>query len=153
MANQKVRQENPMPVIDEGWWASVLAEESRVFPRSAGNYRSEGNNGAKPAQNRGAHEAKQSAPSLSSAVKEPVADWKRLKDLYMQDQIIDLVVTGFNHGGLLVEGSGLYGFVPFSHLVELAGKTDNYDRDHALEADVGRALHLKVIECGPEGGR
>ena len=29
MTGQKRNQENPMPMIDEGWWSSVLAEESR----------------------------------------------------------------------------------------------------------------------------
>ena len=29
MVGQKSNQENPMPVIDEGWWSSVLAEEGR----------------------------------------------------------------------------------------------------------------------------
>ena len=29
MANHKKRSENSMPMLDENWWASVLAEESR----------------------------------------------------------------------------------------------------------------------------
>ncbi len=29
MIEQKRKQENPMPVVDEGWWSSVLAEEGR----------------------------------------------------------------------------------------------------------------------------
>ncbi len=153
MTDQKVMQENPMPVIDENWWESVLAEESRVFPRAAGNHRGEHHIEAQPAQNRGAYEAKRSALSPSSAAKESSADWDHLKDLYMQDQIIDLNVSGFNHGGLLVEGGGLFGFVPFSHLVDLAGKFESDNRDRDLEAYVGRTLHLKVIECAPEDGR
>ena len=54
---------------------------------------------------------------------------------------------------MLVEGNGLYGFVPFSHLVDLAGKTENGARDHDLEGYVGRSLRLKVIECVPEDER
>jgi small subunit ribosomal protein S1 len=151
MVNQRMKQENPMPVIDEGWWTSVLAEEEQIFAR-AGNQRVE----------------KKAAPSrvvekLDPAIKDPPhihaekevnADWEHLKDLYMRDQIIDLKVTGFNRGGLLVEGNGLYGFVPFSHLIDMAGKvTDNGARDHELESYVGRTLHVKVIECAPEDGR
>jgi hypothetical protein len=40
MAGVKEKRENPMPVIDDGWWASVLAEESRssaVQNRLVGN--------------------------------------------------------------------------------------------------------------------
>jgi small subunit ribosomal protein S1 len=47
----------------------------------------------------------------------------------------------------------LYGFVPFSHLVELAGKNEASQREHDLESFVGRSLRLKVIECVPEDGR
>ncbi len=151
MSNQKAGQENPMPLIDEGWWTSVLAEESRVSSRAVGNHRGEVSGEVRSAQNRGLREAKESASQ--SVVKELISDWNHLKELYTQDQIIDLKVTGHNRGGLLVEGSGLCGFVPFSHLVDLAGKAEDVNRDHDLEAYVGRMLHLKVIECVPEDGR
>ena len=140
MAGQKGRQENPIPELDEGWWASVLAEESRSssgpIVRAAGS---------KPEVH---EEAKN-----PSAEKKTVANWNQVKDLYMKDQIINLSVTGHNRGGLLVEGEGLYGFVPFSHLVDLAGKFETGERDHDLEVYVGRSLRLKVIECVPEDGR
>jgi small subunit ribosomal protein S1 len=77
----------------------------------------------------------------------------QVKDLYQRDQIVDLKVTGCNRGGLLVEGENLYGFVPFSHLVEMAGKVEAPDRERCMEAYVGRTLKLKVIECVPEDGR
>jgi small subunit ribosomal protein S1 len=140
MVGQKSKQESPMPVIDEGWWSSVLAEESRSSAnpavRVAGN-RSEIHDEAKS----------------NFVEKKPVANWNQVKDLYMRDQIIDLAVTGHNRGGLLVEGDGLYGFVPFSHLLDLAGKVEIAEREHDLESYVGRSLRLKVIECVPEDGR
>jgi small subunit ribosomal protein S1 len=140
MVGQKGKQENPMPEIDEGWWSSVLAEENRAsagpIPRTVGS---------KP-------EVQEDAKNVSSE-KKVVANWGQVKDLYMSDQIINLAVTGHNRGGLLVEGEGLYGFVPFSHLVDLAGKFENGERDHDLESYLGRSLRLKVIECVPEDGR
>lgn len=130
-----------MPAIDEGWWSSVLAEESRSAAHepvhSVGVSRTEENETAKTAVSE----------------KKPATNWIQVKDLYLRDQIIDLSVTGHNRGGLLVEGDGLYGFVPFSHLIDLAGKAENIDRDHDLESYVGRSLRLKVIECVPEDGR
>lgn len=141
MTGQKRNQENPMPAIDEGWWSSVLAEESRSAAHepvhSVGVSRTEENETAKTAVSE----------------KKPATNWIQVKDLYLRDQIIDLSVTGHNRGGLLVEGDGLYGFVPFSHLIDLAGKAENIDRDHDLESYVGRSLRLKVIECVPEDGR
>ena len=140
MVGQKRKYENPIPEVDEGWWASVLAEENRASGpapvRSGGNRPEAGD------------EAKQSFPE-----KKVTANWTQVKDLYMRDQIIDLTVTGHNRGGLLVEGDGLYGFVPFSHLVDLAGKVEISERDQDLETYVGRSLKLKVIECVPEDGR
>ena len=76
-----------------------------------------------------------------------------MKELYQRDQIVDLKVTGCNRGRLLVEGENLYGFVPFSHLIEMAGQVDLSEREKYLEAYVGRTLRLKVIECVPEDGR
>jgi len=140
MVEQKDKQENPMPVIDEGWWSSVLAEESRASASPT----------IRPAGSR--PEVRDDAKNVSSE-KKPTANWGQVKDLYLRDQIIDLMVTGHNRGGLLVEGEGLYGFVPFSHLIELAGKVENVDRDHDLETYIGRSLRLKVIECVPEDGR
>lgn len=137
MANHKrTALPNPEPAVDEGWWASVLAEESR-YQRGSTPVRP----ADKPEVREEAHEQTR-----------PPADWDQVKDLYQRDQIITLEVTGHNRGGLLVEGGGLYGFVPFSHLVELAGNNDA-DREEALAKYAGRKLNLKVIECVPEDGR
>jgi len=146
MVGQKNSHENPMPVIDEGWWSSVLAEEGRYttssMPRLAGN---------KPESRREAKPAPDSVEPEASSEKKPIANWDQVKEMYMRDQIVALSVTGHNRGGLLVEGNGLYGFVPFSHLVGLTDKADKRDLD--LASYIGRSLSLKVIECVPEDER
>src|SRR5512142_2641595 len=138
MTTKKQEQGNAMPSLDEGWWESVLAEESRhpthTPVRSA----------PKP---EGRREGRPEEPAKISP------NWVQVKDLYQRDQIVDLKVTGCNRGGLLVEGENLYGFVPFSHLVDMAGQVDLSEREKYLEAYVGRTLRLKVIECVPEDGR
>jgi small subunit ribosomal protein S1 len=80
------------------------------------------------------------------------SDWQVIKDLYYKDQIVELTVNGHNRGGLLVEGQGLQGFVPFSHVIDLAGKPEK-EREKITEGYIGRTLRLKVIECTPENGR
>ncbi|MCA1899841.1 MAG: S1 RNA-binding domain-containing protein [Chloroflexi bacterium] len=137
--------ENPMPVIDEGWWASVLAEEGRYMSYSA----------PRPvaAESKPAAQAK---PASKAEEEEcgavgPAANWEQVKEMYMRDQIVSLSVTGYNRGGLLVEGNGLYGFVPFSHLVGVSESGDKREVD--LASYVGRSLSLKVIECIPEEER
>ena len=72
MTGQKRKYENPMPQVDDGWWASVLAEENRasapIPARSAGN---------RPEVH---EEAKNAAPE-----KKVTANWAQVKDLYMRD--------------------------------------------------------------------
>lgn len=138
----KRKYENPMPIPDEGWWESVLAEE-----RLHSSVRTPQPATAKP------------KPSMQER-SEPVSDqeikatnWDEVKELYSNDRIITMKVTGHNRGGLLVETDTLAGFVPFSHLIELAGKDQETERDVSLETYVGKSLNVKVIECVPEDGR
>lgn len=139
--NAKRKYESAMPIIDEGWWQSVLAEERQHTP---------------PRPLQGA--AKPKPVPLSKAEAVPTAErsqtnWDLLKELYAKDRIITMKVTGHNRGGLLVENDALSGFVPFSHLIELAGREHETDRDLSLETYVGKTLSVKVIECVPEDGR
>lgn len=138
MANDKAIPERNTQFTDEGWWESVLAEENRY---SGMNSRGAA---AKP-------EVRKEAEK-ESAGEERTVDWRLIKELYMNDRIVELAVIGHNRGGLLVEGGGLFGFVPFSHLVELAGREEQ-QRSQNLEPFVGKSLRLKVIECVPEDGR
>lgn len=119
--------------IDESWWESVLADEERYV-------------------NPIAKQVQVEAPAKVEDPK-PSSDWNEVRDLYHQDRIVELVVTGYNRGGVLVEGDGLYGFVPYSHLVEMAAHPERQNREEGLESYLGRSLRLKVIECAPEDGR
>ena len=138
MAPKKQEHDSSMPSVDESWWESVLAEESRhpTHPQARSSARAEPRHEGRP------EEAPKVAPN-----------WTQVKELYQRDQIVDLKVSGCNRGGLLVEGESLYGFVPFSHLIEMAGQVDLAEREKYLESYVGRSLRLKVIECVPEDGR
>ena len=61
-------------------------------------------------------------------------NWDEVKELYSNDRIITMKVTGHNRGGLLVQTDSISGFVPFSHLIELAGKDQEADRDLLMMA-------------------
>jgi len=121
--------EQDIPVYDDGWWASVLAEEES---RATKAMRKSG----------GAEE-----------ISKPTSDWERAMSLYRLDGIVQLIVTGYNRGGLLVEGEGLNGFVPCSHLVDLPFQPTEERREICLSVYVSRTLRLKVIECVPEESR
>ena len=135
MVGGKLKYEKEIPVVDEGWWASVLAEENRYTAHAKAEVEKEA-----------------SAGTVTVAATQETVNWNQIKDIYMNDRIVALSVTGHNRGGLLVEGSGLFGFVPFSHLIDLAGR-ENPNRESDLEPYIGRTLQLKVIECIPEDGR
>lgn len=141
-SNTKRKYENQMPVTDEGWWESVLAEERQYAP---------------PVRPMSATVKTKTVPQarIEPVPAVPVAqtDWNAVKELYANDRIVELKVTGHNRGGLLVENDGLSGFIPFSHLIELAGKEQDLDRDVSLETYIGKTLKVKVIECVPEEGR
>ncbi len=135
MVGGKLKYEKEIPVVDEGWWASVLAEENRYTAHAKAEVEKEA-----------------SAGTVTVAATQETVNWNQIKDIYMNDRIVALSVTGHNRGGLLVEGNGLFGFVPFSHLIDLAGR-ENPNRENDLEPYIGRTLQLKVIECIPEDGR
>jgi ribosomal protein S1 len=140
-SNTKRKYENAMPIIDEGWWESVLAEERQHTP---------------PRPSQASVKAKALPPSKTEPAPAAEAlqpDWDMLKELYAMDRIITMKVTGHNRGGLLVENDGVSGFIPFSHLIELAGREQETDRDVSLETYLGKTLNVKVIECVPEDGR
>ena len=139
-SSAKRKYDNSMPTTDDGWWESVLAEERLHAP-------------VRPQQ---VIKPKPVPEAKAEQVQEPVpiqANWDAIKELYSNDRIITMKVTGHNRGGLLVEADSISGFVPFSHLIELAGKDQETDREVSLESYMGKSLNVKVIECVPEDGR
>jgi small subunit ribosomal protein S1 len=119
------------PPIDESWWSALLADEERSQPTIDSVQTSD-----------------------QDVASQPVAvNWSQAVKIFDQDETIDLHVSGFNRGGLLVEGDDIQGFVPVSHLVELPREMIDEEREEILSDYVGRSLLLKVIECDPDKGR
>jgi len=124
--NYKFAEEAP---LDESWWSAVLADVETHTESAKGT------------------------PDLSVEQPAPAIDWKWAKNLYSQDEIIELEVTGHNRGGLLVEDERIKGFVPISHLIEISEETSEEKRTEILTSYLGRSLQLKVIECSPKRER
>lgn len=137
---------------DEGWWESVLSDEER-FPSAqrvwGGALKLDNTSQPQPAlQPQAVLETEPAAAASAS----PTVDWVYAETVYKQDQVVTLTVSGYNRGGLLVEGANLSGFVPYSHLVDMTCQTD-VERENFLAGYVGRELSLKVIECVPGESR
>jgi len=128
-----------MPVVDENWWEAVLADEEKYASQHK-----------KTDIDRGHQTEKR---QNDSDPKTAQIDWELVGQYFRSDRIVELKVTGHNRGGLLVESDELSGFVPCSHLVELAGKELGNERESNLENYVGKALKLKIVECKPEEER
>lgn len=116
-------------VLDEGWWASVLAEESKFSQPMFVD-----DDSLNIIQNKG-------------------INWDVAQKIYSEDSIVELYVTGYNRGGLLVEDNRIQGFVPVSHLIDLPSDADDEERKEVLSEYVGRKIPLKIIECDPEQER
>lgn len=126
---QPPQAEPPPP--DDGWWEAVFREETR----RAGSEDGPTSAGARQPEEWGS-----------------ASDWIWARDLYEQDEPVDLPVVGYNRGGLLVQARGMRGFVPLSHVLELCQESRTGQAPD-LDRFVGRNLHLRVIEFDPPRGR
>lgn len=122
------------PKLDDGWWASVLADEDAYLAENEEHFVIEDT--AHPPQKR---EEKTSNE-----------DWEKIKAIYDRDEIVVLKVHACNRGGLLVHGEGIQGFVPISHLVDMADCENESTRRQKLADYIGCSLQLKIIECEPD---
>lgn len=140
VSNRSKGYEEGISPIDEAWWAALLAEEDRYVSVRHSAHGADGT-----------AEFKDSQGFINSRTVN--VNWGQVEQLFATDETITMTVSGYNRGGLLVEGEGIHGFVPISHLVNVSCDVPEEDRDHILAEYVGQALHLKVIECEPARGR
>jgi small subunit ribosomal protein S1 len=138
--NRPLTESEGVPPVDEAWWSALLAEEER-FTSSKTNHRNGGE----------ALDGRDHYPT--AATRGAGVDWQQVEELFERDETVSLLVTGHNRGGLLVEGEGVHGFVPISHLVSVSCDTEEDEREQILAEYLSRTLYLKVIECDPARGR
>jgi small subunit ribosomal protein S1 len=120
-------KDDAMMSLDEGWWASVVANE--------------------PVEE--TYDSTEAGKSRVAA-KANAVNWKLIQKLFETDQIVTLETIGSNQGGLLVQGDGIQGFVPISHLIDIPNSDiAETERQAILNQYLGRQLRLKVIECKP----
>ncbi len=118
-------------IPDEGWWNSILTDEEEFLQSTKEN-------------------SNQDHSEISYPVKN---DWVTLKTVFTNDEVIQLKVTGYNRGGLLVEGSNIQGFVPISHLVSIPSTVEEDERKELMQGYLGKEISLKIIELVPEDER
>ena len=127
------------PSSDEGYWQALLMQ-------------GEGPDPSRPsfiADNQA--DADHFAGGESTQEREQ--DWQASLKAFQESEVLDLMVIGFNRGGLLVQFGSLKAFVPASHLIGLPRLPSPEDRGRAFAAKIGESLNLKVIEIDRIRGR
>jgi len=73
-------------------------------------------------------------------------DWITAQKMLDSGEISSHKVIGYNKGGLTVEYFSLRGFVPASHVMDIARNLSEDQRRNELEGRIGDSMRLKVIE-------
>ena len=77
-------------------------------------------------------------------------DWEQARELLNTDEVVDVSVTGYNKGGVLVRWRRLEGFIPSSHLTSA---DLSMERREAMADLIGQGLGVKVIEVDQDRRR
>lgn len=77
-------------------------------------------------------------------------DWEKAQELLTSQDPVNVKVSGFNKGGVLVRWNRLEGFIPSSHLVSA---NMSADRKEAMNELIGSQLGVKVIEVDQDRRR
>lgn len=79
--------------------------------------------------------------------------WSLLQEAMDRGTVLDVEVTGYNRGGLIVRYNTMRGFIPSSHLTMISPEMDESMRRTALAQQIGQVLSTRVIELEPERDR
>lgn len=140
-ATSREYSSSPAPELDESYWRALLreGEQAEEPSRLYGDIDEE-------LAHAGAHP--HPSPPLHAH-----SDWEMAQGIMDRDESLDLLVSGFNRGGLLVEWRSLRGFVPASQLVDFPNIANPVQRQRILATRVGGMLRLRVIELSEAQNR
>ncbi|HTP10354.1 MAG TPA: S1 RNA-binding domain-containing protein [Anaerolineae bacterium] len=122
--------------VDEGYWQALLQDAEANVPdesieRNGTADRANGSSAARPIDQL----------------------WEAARKACDCDDVLEVQVTGYNRGGVLVDWSGLHGFVPASHILNMPNVTDDAQRRAEFEKRVGQSVKGKIIELDRAHGR
>ncbi len=147
--------------MDNGYWQSLLKDVEKWDSERPAGATNTGPDNETPVLDRRneIRIAAPPAPSRPSAAdgsvkmrspEPPSAEiWEMLRDAKDQGTVLEVEVTGYNRGGLIVRYHTLRGFVPSSHLTAISPEMDEPSRRNALAAQIGGTFNARVIELDP----
>jgi small subunit ribosomal protein S1 len=131
--------------IDDSYWQALLAqEESMVEPIIS----PEPNDLPWSEIRLNGHGHSTTTPQRTSE-----NPWQIAQKAFDADEVLELEVTGYNKGGLLVYWNGLQGFIPASQLVNFPQFHYEAERTRALKKWLKRVLKLKIVELNARTNR
>jgi small subunit ribosomal protein S1 len=141
-------QANTGPGIDEGYWQAILSQ-GEIAAEKPTSERSDLWQGFRDRLTE-ASDGDRAASHYHTDGREQ--RWDLAQKYLESGEVLELEVTGYNRGGVLVDWDGLRGFVPASHLLDFSPYQDEEQRLRELESRIGTQLKLKVIEldCAEE---
>ncbi len=122
--------------VDEGYWQALLQDAEANVPGESAE--------------RNGHPDRAGNGSTLHPIEQL---WELARQACDHDDALEVHVTGFNRGGLLVDWTGLHGFVPASHILNMPNVTDDTQRRAEFEKRVGQNVKGKIIELDRAHGR
>lgn len=80
-------------------------------------------------------------------------DWISAEELMERKEIVEVEVTQYNKGGAITTFGNLRGFIPTSHITELARGANEKMRQQKLSKMRGIMIPVKIIEVDRQRGR
>ena len=137
----------PPPNLEEGYWESLLSEgEFTDTTQPEIDY-------ITPQATHQHHTTESETYQEYDNWEEIEEDWLKIQEIADQDNVIELSVTGYNRGGLLVEWRSLRGFVPASQLINFPSTASITTRRNSLIDRIGTSLKLRIIELSSDKNR
>lgn len=130
---------------DNAYWDALMSQEEYITPLEPTEKWEEPRRNAAP------------PPTKSANGSAPVSAQKRVWDAVtrMRDTevVLELKVTGFNKGGLIVDVHGLQGFVPASQLNHMPHFHIESERIRELKRRQNQCMNLRIIEIDAHQNR
>ena len=90
---------------------------------------------------------------LSAMQAKQLEDWREAERLNETDEVWQGVISEANRGGLILPFGNLRGFIPASHVVDLARGLNEEERIRQLQTLVGETVTVKVMEVNSKRRR
>lgn len=145
MSLDKAPQNPTSPSLDDAYWSALFQEEEQVAysPVKETIELEIPPENARPLNG-------QSTLFTNEFPENPWHEAARIKD---EDCSLELLVTSYNKGGLIVYWCGLQGFIPASQLVNFPQFHLEKARMQALKEWVNRQVSVKIVDINPDKNR